>query len=961
MNRHLRQISEQDDEVHKLMKLVAWEGREYFLFQQVKCLLVESDQQNHFTSLRDAMSGLQQSITKPHVPIEERRQKLLRWLNAVYTDNNYDAAIRSRHVKTCDWILQRSQYRDWEPPDDKKSKLLWIHGPPGFGKTVLCSRLVEHLAEKRQKRLAYFFCSSENESTREPYAILKSWIAQLVQMNDDAIDAAEKVDKGHEVRPPTHSELWLLFTSISEKIPQSTFVVDGFDECNQANSTTGFRTIDGRSQFLQDLVRATSQSSTQILMVSRNLSDIRSGFSSESLDMTSVMLHEYAITAADTSEDVSCFAASMVDAKLPKKSKKLREDIAGEAARKCDGMFLWLHLLRDELRPGENAKELRHTVSEMPAGIDQAYEKDLERISKLKTNKKDRAIAILRWILFAVRPLTVREMCEALALTFNDAEATYPSRDELPDCWSESYVDEDYVNDVIRQPCGSLVELRGNSLSEPLYRQTVHFVHFSVKEYLLQPSADGGPREETLCFQGSMSEHDRLAKLCLQYLCYEVFSDDTAQHEKGLKQTIRTYPFLRYAAQSWYRHASHHPSVSEDVMPYAQKLFSPETSNWIMWSQVFEAELGDTIHSDNDSSKSGSQSGSDSKDDTSESGSTAEATDDEEQTTESEGQQKTNALDLRSKVSNPMYYAALLGLTDIIKALHAQGLDCNDIGGRYGFPLQAAIVKGQYGAVETLLELGADVESHGGKYKYAIIAAAALGSETAFQLLLEAGAKVEVQDEVGTTCLHMASSSNAFAIVKRLLDSHLDVDVLTTDGETPLYFACSTGRVEVVRLLLRHGANANVKTSSGRLPLHIATQHDHKEVVEALLKAGIADVNISTDDGESCLHIAARDGYEEITQLLLTHGANPNAKDTNGRSSLHFAVFTGKLSIAKLLLDSCAHVNLVDNYGHVPLHLVACSGVEETARLPLIRLLLDNGADTKMATIIGDTALDLAV
>lgn len=938
------------------------------------------------------MSRFQQLLSKPHVSIEERRQKLLRWLDAVFTDNKYDAAIRSRHAKTCDWIFQRPQYRDWESPNTKKSKLLWIHGPPGFGKTVLCSSLIERLIRSRPKQVAYFFCASENEATREPYAILKSWIAQLVALNDDSVHAAEKVYQDQEVRAPTFTELWLLFTSISKRIPQSTFVLDGFDECTQVHSTAGFRTTDGRAKFLQELVKAMAQTNTQVVMVSRDLSDIRSGISNDSFDMTSTMLYEYAMTAADTSEDVSCFAASMVDSKLPNKSKALRQNIAEEATRKCEGMFLWLHLLRDELHPGESAKELRRTVSEMPAGIEQAYEKDLERITMLKKDKKDRAIAILRWILFAVRPLTVHELCEALAHTFNDKEDTYVSEDDLPECWLESYVDEDYVNDVVRRPCGSLVEIRGNSLGNPLHLQTVHFVHFSVKEYLLRPTADGGPATESLCFANSSSEHNNLASLCLQYLCYDVFGVVMAQDGMALKQTIRMYPFLTYAARSWYKHAYHHQSISEVVVRHANKLFSPVRSNWIVSCQVFEAKLHDTDHSNSDSSKVRMKHKVVSTEDIPKP--RAGDGDDKKQiinSTESEGQQQTSAAGLPSKVSNPVYYAALLGLTDIIKALYTQGLDCNEIGGRYGFPLQAAIVTGQHAAVKTLLELGADVKAKGGEYGYAIFAAAALGLEATFQLLIKAGAEVEVLNIDGITCLHMASSKGAIAIVKRLLDSQMDVDILSTYGETPLHFACSTGCEEVVRLLLHHGANANMETNTGVTPLLKAISGDHKEVVKVLLTIGVSDVFVSVDDNGSnisCLHLAAVRKNEEIVQLLLTHGADPNAEIDNNWTALHFAAHSGSTGIAKLLLVNGANVNQ-QGKGGPPLHRAVVSEQEVVARLllhyganvnaknsdsvtslhqavyhptrlPLARLLLDKGADARIADDSGNTALDWA-
>lgn len=96
--------------------------------------------------------------------------------------------------------------------------------------------------------------------------------------------------------------------------------------------------------------------------------------------------------------------------------------------------------------------------------------------------------------------------------------------------------------------------------------QTVHFVHFSVKEYLLRSGglSDGQSRLERVCFPNGSKEHNRLAQLCLRYLCYDVFGEQD-QFQDGKR--IRVYPFLAYAAKSWYTHALHDHCMSTDIMP----------------------------------------------------------------------------------------------------------------------------------------------------------------------------------------------------------------------------------------------------------------------------------------------------------------------------------------------------------------------------------------------------------
>ena len=350
---------------------------------------------------------------------------------------------------------------------------------------------------------------------------------------------------------------------IGRAIP-CTFVIDGFDECSTINKNGQRHTTDGRSEFLEYLIKNTVDTRARVLLLSRDNEDIRAQLGTLTKDTTPMLL-EYGISADDTRSDIDHCSSHMVDTRLANKSTELKAYLASEAARKSDGMFLWLQYLGHELDPGENAKGLCNIVSEMPAKIDELYERDLEKVQSLNAAKKARAIAVLRWILFALRPLTVRELAEAIATTIDDSAETYP-HDDLPDSWDSGYVDEQYVNSCIRRSCGSLVELRGHVEKKPLALHTVHFTHFSVKEYLLRSAVfnTGQTRLGRVCFPDGDKEHDRLARLCLQYLCYDVFGEKNAL---GDGKKIQVCPFLAYAAKSWYMHALRDKRMSEDIVP----------------------------------------------------------------------------------------------------------------------------------------------------------------------------------------------------------------------------------------------------------------------------------------------------------------------------------------------------------------------------------------------------------
>ncbi|CAF9919775.1 MAG: hypothetical protein ALECFALPRED_001292 [Alectoria fallacina] len=80
----------------------------------------------------------------------------------------------------------------WIGPDESDSaKILWIHGHPDFGKTVLTARITERLGQARF--VAYFICFFSDQLKKQPQQILRSWVAQLVALSDAAFEMAKEV------------------------------------------------------------------------------------------------------------------------------------------------------------------------------------------------------------------------------------------------------------------------------------------------------------------------------------------------------------------------------------------------------------------------------------------------------------------------------------------------------------------------------------------------------------------------------------------------------------------------------------------------------------------------------------------------------------------------------------------------------------------------------------------------
>lgn len=132
---------------------------------------------------------------------------------------------------------------------------------------------------------------------------------------------------------------------------------------------------------------------------------------------------------------------------------------------------------------------------------------------------------------------------------------------------------------------------------------------------------------------------------------------------------------------------------------------------------------------------------------------------------------------------------------------------------------------------------------------------------------------------------------------------------------------------------------------------------DGEKVTKAL--EGDRATIINTKDystGETALMITIKRHDLTWSSFLLGRGANPGVKDFKGNTALHYAALLGFQEGAELLLRVSAPVNAVNNNGETPLIIAV-----QQRNLPMVRLLLTNGADPKLPDrIAGKSARDYA-
>jgi Cdc6-like AAA superfamily ATPase len=130
-------------------------------------------------------------------------------------------------------FFSNQNYRYWVENDG--GQILWIHGGPGCGKTVLSAVLSKELISDRHTcfdqefSVAYFFFDAEDDRLTTSCALLTSLLAQLLRQDPNTLvhfcnEAAYFIDKEKTVW--TLDMLWRVFKRIvNDKTLKPMFVI----------------------------------------------------------------------------------------------------------------------------------------------------------------------------------------------------------------------------------------------------------------------------------------------------------------------------------------------------------------------------------------------------------------------------------------------------------------------------------------------------------------------------------------------------------------------------------------------------------------------------------------------------------------------------------------------------------------------------------------------------------------
>ena len=408
--------------------------------------------------------------------------ELLKWLAPLHSsvEDQLCRVQRQRDPQTLQWARNMNEFQDWRLREKEEGgQVLWVCGPPGFGKSTLAGYYVEILHRLYPDAIvAYFFCKSGAEGLVSVRDLIRSLAYQISRADENVraclldLKNQGEVDGNHGIEFLFEK---LLLGSMSQTQKELFIVIDGLDEADR--KTIGNRS--GETEMILFL-QALHTTTARLLFISRpdlSLAEILSP-----VRTTTVRLDK-----RQNEEDITKFVNRTFT-----ESKKLRSLFEAENIdplkyflEHARGIFLWVAVTLRELGRIKSKSEFQNEIdgfSKASGSMDELYRSIL---AKLESNSRKWMAEILRWVVAAEARLSVADLHDAVR---------YALKDTLYDF--EEFIDVD---------CGSLLQ------KTPALE--IQLVHETFRSFLLNSekcASDFHIEENEIQF--------RVASICIDFL-----------------------------------------------------------------------------------------------------------------------------------------------------------------------------------------------------------------------------------------------------------------------------------------------------------------------------------------------------------------------------------------------------------------------------------------------------------
>ncbi|KAJ3530677.1 hypothetical protein NM208_g8843 [Fusarium decemcellulare] len=449
----------------------------------------------------------------------EQREAVLRWLEVGDSKSNQEVKLEWLRSHCCEgtsqWLTKSQEVRSWLQ-FGRGHPVLWLHGKPGSGKSVLCSQLIYFLRSSRARNCLFFFCDFHTASYGVTVQILRSICAQMIDLNPELASFMydECVAAG---RTPSISYLKTIVPKLIAAFNNTHIIIDGIDEVDYSQHAELIKTFSSLAE---------GHDNFRVMFSSQDISSIRS-----------VLKKKPKLFIGDKSKsesiakDLSLIVATSLQDLNDRHGGGISDQVLAEVRKsildRAEGMFLWVYLVLKILEAASSIEDLRMSVKSLPTDLADAYNKILTNITRGSSpgvlSKQRR---VFGWMLFAKgsRPLYKYELRTAMTL---HSECRVVNKDTKP-----------FPNAL--DICKPFIE------DGPQDR--IVFIHSTVPQFFLNHSY--GP------FINEIHAHEDISIACisqlLQSLCF--ITEHTNSSHLQYLTGHGFHGLLPYAIENWAEH-----------------------------------------------------------------------------------------------------------------------------------------------------------------------------------------------------------------------------------------------------------------------------------------------------------------------------------------------------------------------------------------------------------------------
>lgn len=379
---------------------------------------------------------------------EEERLQIFDWLSSIEYNNHHRTKAKGLMSESGKWLLKKSEFQHWM--SSSTSSVLWLHGIPGSGKSMLVAHVIEYIKTRNAREmspapLAYFYCSrNATEPERaDPTELLRCILEQLSCSDQDlpirlpVVEAYQLRRKEARGRMPGKLDLEdtvKLLLDLLETNP-AVIVIDALDECDPAR----------RQELLNALQTIIKESNNvvKIFISSRDDHDLVNRLS------RSPNLY---IDSSQNTEDITKFVTSRVRDAIRKEKilcgrvpSKLRDEIISALIGKAKGMFRLVSLHIDNLCDPTRVKtraNVLQVLANLPPDLEKSYDYIIAQITSSQKPNPEIASRVFKWLLAARQQLTSQTFILAVCAGMDNMGLISPF-DILSVCSNLVLYDED--------------------------------------------------------------------------------------------------------------------------------------------------------------------------------------------------------------------------------------------------------------------------------------------------------------------------------------------------------------------------------------------------------------------------------------------------------------------------------------------------------------------------------------